>query len=279
MASLFFDTLLMPTLTLDVIIPCYNAATLRRAVDSVLYQSACQHIILVNDGSSDATAALMDELACTHPDKIISHHLPANSGVAFARNFGAMHSTADIVAFLDADDAYEAHALDVVPSIFAFMPNLSLLRLKLRPVDLSARYAQHPDLAKVWDVLQMTVGGNMIFRHALFLACGGFPTDALFRRLGGEDGALGIALAEMTAVGTLFDDMHRGVLHYCRDGMHAERLLDAYLFDKHDPRITPEDAAYARAITDRIKERLASLRPILNETAIGRRPLILEYAE
>ncbi|USZ13887.1 glycosyltransferase family 2 protein [Moraxella sp. FZFQ2102] len=267
------------TPSLDVIIPCYNAAdTLDRTVVSVLNQSACQRIILVNDGSTDDTAARIDALAKQY-DNIIAHHLPANSGVAFARNFGALCSSAELIAFIDADDAYENGALDVVPSIFALMPNLSLLRLKLRAIDLPARYADHPDLGKAWDILQMTVGGNMIFRRALFLGCGGFPTDTLFRSLGGEDGALGIALAEMSAVGTLFDDEHRGVLHYCRDGMHAERLLDAYLFGKHDPRITPDAAAYARATTDRIKARLDSLKPILNETAIGRRPLILTYAD
>ena len=61
--------------------------------------------------------------------------------------------------------------------------------------------------------------------------------------------------------------------------MHAERLLDAYLFGKHDPRITPDAAAYARATTDRIKAQLSAITPIVNETAIGRRPLIVEYGD
>lgn len=266
--------------TLDVIIPCYNAAaTLDRAVHSVLSQTACRHIILVDDGSSDDTPTIITKLCQEFPKKLISLSMPTNGGVAKARNYGALSSTVDLVAFLDADDAYEPTALDVVPSVFYFMPNLSLLRLALHPVDLAARYADHPDLAKVWDILQMTVGGNMIFRRSVFLACGGFPQDELFRTLGGEDGALGIALAEMTAVGTLFDDKHKGVLHYCRDGMHAERLLDAYLFGKHDPRITPDAAAYARATTDRIKAQLSAIAPIVNETAIGRRPLIVEYGD
>lgn len=266
--------------TLDVIIPCYNAAdTLHRAVSSVLNQSAYHKLILVDDGSSDDTPNIIDKLCQEFPNKIIGLSMPTNSGVAKARNYGALSSDADLVAFLDADDAYEPTALDVVPSVFYFMPNLSLLRLALRPVGLAARYAKHPELAKVWDILQMTVGGNMIFRRSVFLACGGFPQDELFRRLGGEDGALGIALAEMTAVGTLFDDTHKGVLHYCRDGMHAERLLDAYLFGKHDPRITPDAAAYARATTERIKAQLAAIRPVVNEDAIGRRPLIIEYGK
>lgn len=37
---------------------------------------------------------------------------------------------------------------------------------------------------------------------------------------------------------TLFEDV--GVLHFCREGMHAERLLDGLLFGKQDPAITAE---------------------------------------
>ena len=57
------------------------------------------------------------------------------------------------------------------------------------------------------------------FLIKLFLACGGFPTHQLFRELGGEDGALGIATTKTAKVATLFEDV--GVLHFCREGMHA----------------------------------------------------------
>ena len=77
--------------------------------------------------------------------------------------------------------------------------------------------------------------GIQYFVVIFFLACGGFPQDELFRQLGGEDGALGIATTKIAKVATLFNDV--GVLHYCRDGMHAERLLDAILFKKHHRRL------------------------------------------
>ena len=76
------------------------------------------------------------------------------------------------------------------------------------------------------------------FNKAFFLACGGFPTHQLFRELGGEDGALGIATTKTAKVATLFEDV--GVLHFCREGMHAERLLDGLLLGKQDPAITAE---------------------------------------
>nr|WP_315044233.1 glycosyltransferase family A protein [uncultured Moraxella sp.] len=264
--------------TLDVIIPCYNAKeTLIRAVGSVLSQVNVSKIILVNDGSTDDTARLIDTLATKYAN-ILALHLPKNGGVAMARNWGVMHSTADLVAFLDADDAYEAQALSVVPSVFAFLPSLSLLRLKLVASGLATRYAQHDDFEKVWDIVQMTGAGNTVFRRNVFLLCGGFPTDSLFRTFGGEDGALGIALANTTQVGTLFEPNHQGVIHYCREGMHAQRLLDAYLFDKHDDAITETHLQYANQVTQRIMENIRCIAPVIDEKNIGRKPILIEYA-
>ena len=79
--------------------------------------------------------------------------------------------------------------------------------------------------------MRMTCGGNIVFNKAFFLACGGFPTHQLFQELGGEDGALGIATTKTAKVATLFEDV--GVLHFCREGMHAERLsMGCYLVNK-----------------------------------------------
>lgn len=266
-------------LTLDVIIPCYNAtATLERAVRSALGQSACRRLILIDDGSHDNTPALIRKFSQDYPNKISALAFADNQGAAAARNFAAMTSTADLLAFLDADDAYEAHALDIMPSLFNMMPMLSLVRLRLAPVSFPQKYTKHPDFAQSWDNLQMTVGGNTIFRRSLFLACGGFPQDELFRRLGGEDAALGIALAESSMVGTLFDDVHAGVLHYYHKNIHATRLLDAALFGISDPKICDTDMAAAHAISERIKRQLTAIYPIINNESIGRTPLVLTYS-
>lgn len=265
---------------LDLVIPCYNAQhTLERAVESAVIQSALQWIYLVDDASRDNTWLVMQNLQQKYPHKIKLLRLADNQGVATARNWGALHSQADLVAFLDADDAYQATALDPVPTVFASLPELTLLRLKLVAVNLQARYAEHPNLAKAWDIVQMTVGGNTIFRRKLFLACGGFPQHQLFKDFGGEDGALGIALAERTAVGTLFDEQHAGVLHFCRDGMHAERLLQGYLFQQRDPRISQHDIDFAHQVTAKIVQDLNHQTNILNHHSIGRRPILIEYAE
>ena len=89
--------------TFSVIIPTYNAAaTLGRAVESVLAQDCpAQEVIVVDDGSSDETAATVAAFG----DRVRYLFQP-NAGVSAARNAGVAVATGDWLAFLDADDWY-----------------------------------------------------------------------------------------------------------------------------------------------------------------------------
>lgn len=263
---------------IDVIIPCYNAEkTLARAVESVLNQPCLGKIWLIDDASADNTFALAQKWAKDCPERIGVEKMPLNGGVAKARNWGALQSTNEFIAFLDADDAYEPGALEVAAATFHFQPDTSVVRLALKPIELASRYVEHPNFDFAWQHMRMTCGGNMVFRRAFFLACGGFPQDALFRELGGEDGALGIATTRIGKVATLFDEV--GVLHYYRAGMHAERLLEAILFQKTAEGVTEEKMAQANAVTDEICRRMEALKCGLNSQQIGIRPLILTRSE
>jgi glycosyltransferase involved in cell wall biosynthesis len=93
----------MATPRISVIIPVFNGErTLARAVQSVLDQSFPAHeIIVVDDGSSDATARVVQRLG----DRVQAVR-QENRGVSAARNFGVARATGDWVAFLDADDWY-----------------------------------------------------------------------------------------------------------------------------------------------------------------------------
>ena len=263
---------------LDVIIPCYNAAdTLAAAAESALAQSVVQTVWLVDDASQDDTPRLIAALAARYPN-IRSLALAQNSGAAAARNWGALNSRADCLAFLDADDAYEAEALAPAHLALRNIPYLSLVRLKLRPAGFPERYTAHPAFSEAWQRLKMTVGGNTVFRRSVFLAVGGFPQDALFRRFGGEDAALGIALTRSAVVGTLFGSEDAAVIHRYRTGIHAERLLDAALFGIAPEGMTAQHQAEAEAVTQRICDTLGSLKTTLAFPQTGITALRADYA-
>ncbi len=262
--------------SIDVIIPCYNAAaTLNRAVKSVLAQPQLGTLWLIDDGSTDQTAAIAQEWAAQHPQRIRVETLPQNGGAARARNWGALLAQNETIAFLDADDAYQARVLEAAAVVFNHRPVAGLLRLPMNAVNLPPRYADHPDIQTAWRMFEMTGAGNTVFNRAFFLACGGFPQDELFRRLGGEDGALGLATIASSAVATLFDDVgfdQISVNIHCRPGMFAERLFDAMLFGQA-PEHSEDDRQQAEAVTAEISRRLGVLRGILNPPQTGKMPL------
>ncbi|QLB20861.1 glycosyltransferase [Vespertiliibacter pulmonis] len=261
---------------IDVIIPCYNAeTTLQRAVQSALNQAELGIIWIIDDGSTDHTFALAKQFEAQVPNKIRVEKMPYNSGVAKARNWGALQSTAELIAFLDADDAYEPQALHVAQAIFQFRPETALVRLAMTPVNLDSRYTNHPNFSYAWQVIQMTCASNMVFRRAFFLACGGFPQDKLFRTFGGEDGALGIATTKISHISTAFDAV--GVQHFCRPGMHAEYLLEAILYQNQRAEITAEQLQHADRVTDNICQQITQLRACLTTEHIGIHPVKLEW--
>src|SRR5579863_3286015 len=94
---------LKPAVT--VLIPAYNAAaTIERAVDSVLAQTFDDYeIIVVDDGSRDATSAIVANYG---NDKIRLFRLPQNRGESGAMNEGIAAARGELVAFLDADDEW-----------------------------------------------------------------------------------------------------------------------------------------------------------------------------
>lgn len=101
-------------MSVDVIIPVYNgAAYLERAVSSALLQEECR-VILVDDGSTDGTARLCDELAANGRVRVIHQE---NGGVSRARNTGLRAVEADYVAFLDADDLLPAGCVGTLLSL------------------------------------------------------------------------------------------------------------------------------------------------------------------
>jgi glycosyltransferase involved in cell wall biosynthesis len=97
---------------ISVIVPVYNAERyLARCVDSVLGQTHRElELILVDDGSSDASGAICDEYAARDPRVRVIHK--ANGGVSAARNDGLEASRGEFIAFCDNDDFYAPGMLE-----------------------------------------------------------------------------------------------------------------------------------------------------------------------
>jgi succinoglycan biosynthesis protein ExoU len=90
----------------DVIIAAWNRSdTIERAILSALAEPEVRHVIVVDDGSSDDTAARAGQ--CGAKDgRVIVERLPSNLGPAAARNVALKISTAPWVAVLDGDDFF-----------------------------------------------------------------------------------------------------------------------------------------------------------------------------
>jgi glycosyltransferase involved in cell wall biosynthesis len=103
---------------ISVVLATYNRRrTLPRAIASVLaQQDTAFELVIVDDASSDDTAAY---LATLDDPRIRVITCPNNAGPSAARNRGLAAARADVVAFLDSDDAYRPRRLAAPLAAFA----------------------------------------------------------------------------------------------------------------------------------------------------------------
>ncbi|MEZ7620351.1 glycosyltransferase family 2 protein [Streptococcus sp. 27098_8_23] len=89
---------------ISVIVPVYNVeAYLERCVESILQQTYAHfELILINDGSTDSSGQICDQLASQY-ENIKVYHIE-NAGVSNARNMGIQLATGSWVTFIDSDD-------------------------------------------------------------------------------------------------------------------------------------------------------------------------------
>ncbi|MCR9271175.1 MAG: glycosyltransferase [Hyphomonadaceae bacterium] len=119
----------------SVIMPAYNArTTLAASVKSVQDQTLQNwELIIIDDGSTDDTAALAMALAKADP-RICVIQCP-NRGPSVARNKGADLAKAMVLAFLDADDLWAPDRLSGMLKAFRDRPDTGILFSRTRFVD------------------------------------------------------------------------------------------------------------------------------------------------
>ncbi len=96
----------------SVIMPAYNAAAyIAQSIDSVLEQShRALELIVVDDGSLDATAAIVELYRRADP-RVQLVRIPNSGKPSIARNTGIALATGDYLSFLDSDDYWHPERL------------------------------------------------------------------------------------------------------------------------------------------------------------------------
>ena len=94
------------TPTISIVIPAYNVQRyIEQCVRSVLGQLREHHeLVVVDDGSSDNTLALLTKLRADWPQPNFHVRSQANQGISAARNQCIQAAQGDYIAFLDSDD-------------------------------------------------------------------------------------------------------------------------------------------------------------------------------
>src|ERR1700722_6838906 len=183
----------------SVIVPLYQKAnTVERTLRSILAQDLdAFEVIIVDDGSTDGGAAIAQRLG----DPRIRVLTPTNAGPGAARNRGTREAQAPLVAYLDADDTWDASYLARLVPLLEDNPGVALAACAyvLEPQGTSmiptwrrrgvpegiVRVGPDWTPSQVVATLAFVHPGTTVARRDAVLAAGGFWDRD--RRLFGED--------------------------------------------------------------------------------------------
>jgi dolichyl-phosphate beta-glucosyltransferase len=129
----------LTALSVIIVIPCYNEAGRLDVEAFAAFASTATHVdfLMVDDGSRDATGAVLQGLATRLPGRITVLSLPDNRGKAEAVRLGILAAIArrpDIVGYFDADLATPLTAIPQLLEVFRDRPSLEMVfgsRVKL----------------------------------------------------------------------------------------------------------------------------------------------------
>ena len=217
----------------SVIVPAYNAAaTLPRTLESVRRQTFADYeIIVIDDGSSDATMVEVAEIASIDPRVLVIRQ--SNAGVASARNSGIAQARGRFLAFLDADDTWDQNHLEIHVARFAQDPSLAVSFSATRYIDGADRFLGRtttPQVAYTTAELlatsPCTTASAIVVRTEVVVMTGGF-NDRM--RLGAEDQEW---LVRIRSRGFIVSGTSAAWVSYRADqeglSSHLERMLEGY---------------------------------------------------
>ncbi len=232
------------------IIPLFNKEeTIKRAIESVRMQTTTIDLLIVNDGSTDGSAAVVDTLKNDNTT-VISQ---TNAGVSVARNVGihyAIENDYTHIAFLDGDDHWKKdHIKHIVELINAF-PEASVYGTgyEIKQFTIHTKKALFSNLPHLKpQVLHHFFEHN--FLNSILTSSSSCFKSAVFKEVGlfnpayshGEDTDLFIRAGIYCKIAFYPDSsvvIDRSVAHRsAARPVSKRRLLDLDIYDKHTPAI------------------------------------------
>lgn len=217
--------------------PVFNGQlAIRAAIESVLAQTfSALELIVVNDGSTDTTAQILDEAAAADPRiRVLTHS--ENLGLVASLNNGIAHASTELIARLDADDLAYPTRLAQQVALFDEQPDVVLCATGYERVNAAGEVLaqarpplSHAALAGALLSGNCICHSSVMFQRSAVLAVGGyrrewFPVEDydLWLRLIGIGRYVG--LAEIL-VGYLVNPDGVSALNARQEALARERML------------------------------------------------------
>jgi len=192
------------TLLCSVIVPVYNGAgTIERCLNALAAQTVAPgryEVIVVDDGSTDDTAAMIDRWRRAHSHIQLTLLSQANAGPAAARNRGAAAARAPLLLFTDADCAPTPTWIEAMTAPFAD-PDVAGAKgayvteqTGLVPRFVQAEYEDRYDRMAGQAQIDFIDTYSAAYRRAIFLENKGF--DPIFTTASVEDQEFSFRLAQ-----------------------------------------------------------------------------------
>ncbi|MCQ8191125.1 glycosyltransferase family 2 protein [Streptomyces rugosispiralis] len=237
----------------SVVIPCYDYGHyLPQAVESVLAQTYPDwELVVVDDGSTDDTAAVARSLIADHPGRRIRLLEQANAGVSAARNAGIAATTGRYVLPLDADDMIAPTMLERTVTVLERHPDIAIVSTDLSVFtddDLPAQVLELPAYDRDLLLRRLIMFYCSLYRREVWQAVGGYVEDMR----AGEDWDFWIAAAERGFTAHHIHEPLFGARHK-DDGLHVEAAENdlaarARIVANHPGMFKPVTLAWARAV-------------------------------
>jgi glycosyltransferase involved in cell wall biosynthesis len=169
-------------MSISVVVPTYNRADMiGRALESIFAQSFADiEVIVVDDGSTDQTSAVVRALAADH-QRSVHYSFQENRGCAAARNRGIELATGEFIAFLDSDDEWSQGAIESMVATleasgadFVYSPAVEVRKDGSEYINYPVAAGSPQTFAREHFISCNTKNGTVLFRTEAVTDVGGF---------------------------------------------------------------------------------------------------------